>query len=108
MNPADPRSAWSRLVAAARRFRDPRDEAAPYGFSTRVAALAFAVDRRAASLLERFALRAMGVACLLALGSVAANYRALASNPAVTPGIPTEDMALPADDAIAAVLDLGN
>ena len=39
---------WSRLVAAARRApRDTRDEAAPYGFATRVATHAHAVHRKA-------------------------------------------------------------
>jgi len=41
-----------------------------------VSALAF-VSARSSSLVERFALRALGVACLLALLSVVANYSAL-------------------------------
>ena len=61
MNPTDPQHPWSRLVAAARRASDDRDTAAPYGFATRVAALAFTQERKMASLVERFALRAVGV-----------------------------------------------
>ncbi len=63
MNLNDPKHPWTRLVAAARTVKDDRDAAAPYGFSTRVAALAFAQEPAAASLLDRFALRAVGVAC---------------------------------------------
>ena len=40
MNPENP--SWEKLVALARRARDDRPETAPYGFSTRVAALAMA------------------------------------------------------------------
>lgn len=107
MNPSDPRHPWSRLVDAARRAPDRRDAGAPYGFSTRVAALAFAADRRAGSLFERFAWRAVGVAGLLALASVAVNYPALARTPAV-PAPVADELVLPVDDAIAAVLDFGN
>src|SRR5262245_12210028 len=73
----DPRHPWSRLTAAARTVRDERDESAPYGFATRIAALALSNERRVASLFERFALRAVGVATLLALFSVVLNYQAL-------------------------------
>ncbi|HEY0968892.1 MAG TPA: hypothetical protein VGD88_15990 [Opitutaceae bacterium] len=67
---------WLRLVAAARRApADSRSTAAPYGFSTRVAALAMAgaVERPLSALFERLSLRAIGVAGLLAAVSVAAN-----------------------------------
>ena len=73
----DPRHPWSRLTAAARQVRDDRDSSAPYGFATRIAALALAQERRVASLFERFALRAVGVASLLALFSVVLNYQEL-------------------------------
>ena len=56
---------WQRLVAAARRRIDDREVSAPYGFATRVAALALAAERPVASLFERFSLRAMSVAALL-------------------------------------------
>jgi len=111
MNSQRPPNAWPRLAAAARTVPDSRDTAAPYGFTTRVAALAFAQERRGGLLFERFALRALGASALLALGSIALNYRALA--PAVAPTSPTATVAfaddfdaLPADDAVALVLDL--
>jgi hypothetical protein len=76
LNPSRP--AWNRLTAAARTWRDDRDESAPLGFSTRVAALALGQESRIASLFDLFALRALGVACLLAIVSVAMNYSELA------------------------------
>ncbi len=75
MNPSDQK--WQRLVAAARRAPDARDVTAPFGFSTRVAAQAYAAP--VASLLERFSLRALGVAALLAVVCVAGNYTTIAS-----------------------------
>jgi hypothetical protein len=76
MNPTDRRHPWSRLVAAARSAPDERDPAAPFGFSTRVAALALSAPPRSSFSLvfERLSWRALGVACLLMLASVAANY----------------------------------
>lgn len=109
MNPSDPRSPWSRLITAARQRRDERDAHAPFGFSTRIAARAFDVGRQTTSLLERFAFRAMGFACLLALVSVATNYRALAPGHVVpTPHFTEDASLLPFDDAIAAVLEGGD
>ena len=84
MNLNDPKHPWTRLVAAARTVKDDRDAVAPYGFATRVSALAFA-SGRTSSLVERFALRALGVACLLALLSVAVNYSTLAPSRSVLP-----------------------
>ena|SRR5579883_2180559 len=72
MNPTP--QAWQRLVDAARRAPDERDSSAPYGFAVRVAARAFTERPPFGSLFERFSLRAMGVAGLLALVAVAANY----------------------------------
>ena len=77
MNPNDPKHPWARLTAAARTVTDDRATAAPYGFATRISALALAQERVVASLLERFALRALGVAGLLALLSVVVNYSVL-------------------------------
>lgn len=68
--------AWERLVAAARKApADTRDVSAPFGFSTRVATLAFAGagERPWYALFDRVSLRAVGVAGLLAVASVAAN-----------------------------------
>lgn len=104
----NPRHPWSRLTAAARTARDDREGPAPYGFATRVAALAFAQEQPFRSLLDVFALRALGVACLLAIFSVALNYGTLAS--AVSPANAEGEAVamLPADDAVAIVLDLAD
>lgn len=98
MNPPDQK--WPRLVAAARPAPDTRDTAAPYGFATRVAALAMAQQRSAASLLERFSLRALGLAGLLALLCVAANISTVTN-------LFREEASL-ADDPVAEVLDLAS
>lgn len=69
---------WSRLVAAARQApTDTRDASAPYGFATRVAsrALAGRAPLMEASLFSRYALRALGVSCLLAVAGAAATLR---------------------------------
>jgi hypothetical protein len=97
MNVTDPKHPWSRLVAAARPA-PPADDTAPYGFATRVVALAFAHERRVVSLFERFALRAVGVACLLAVLSLAGNYSLLSG------GGPTDDDP-PEDDAVSLLLE---
>lgn len=109
MNIQDPRHPWSRLVVAARQIRDERDASAPYGFATRVAALAYAQERSVASMMERFALRAVGVAGLLALLSVGLNYSALTAPLArTTPvaAVSVEDFMLPIHDPVAFVLDV--
>ena len=107
----DPRNPWSRLTAAARTVRDDRDTTAPYGFTTRIAALAFAHEEKIASLFDRFALRALGVSCLLALFSVALNYESL-SAPAAA-GAPLvaanfDEVMLPTSDAVAVVFDIAD
>jgi len=88
MKSPDPLHPWSRLTAAARQLPPGRSDAAPYGFATRVAALA--AERRGASLFERIALRAVSVACLLAVLSLATNLSTLAVE-AVTVEPPLED-----------------
>ncbi len=68
--------AWQRLVAAARQApADSRDASAPYGFAARVAALAMAqpAERPWFALFDRVSLRAVGVAGMIAVASVAAN-----------------------------------
>ncbi len=110
MNPNPSRDAWSRLAAAARPHRESRDESVPYGFATRVAALAFVQERSVVSVFDRFAFRALGVACLLALGSLALNYNALVVPHAGSGAIPMAavddlELAAPADDAVALVFD---
>lgn len=89
--------AWQNLVSAARRVQDVRDTAAPYGFATRVAALA--VNGRQStgigSLFERFSWRALLAAALLAIGGVATNY---ASAPAAS------NDELPLDETVVTVV----
>ena len=105
----DPRHAWSRLTAAARQVRDDRDSSAPYGFATRIAALALAQERRVASLFERFALRAVGVASLLALFSVVLNYQELSTEPVLAvASVEEPELIIAADDAVAVVLDFAD
>jgi hypothetical protein len=99
MNSNSPRDPWPRLVAAARQFTDDRDTSAPYGFATRIAALALSSERRVASLFERFALRAVGVACLLAIASVAINYSAF------TRSASNEEPVAAAEDPMSVLLD---
>jgi hypothetical protein len=57
----------------------------------------------AVSLIERFALRAVGVACLLALLSVAVNYSHLSTATSATAGASTEDEML-ADNPVDLLL----
>jgi hypothetical protein len=74
-------SKWQRLVTAARQAPVTKDVAAPYGFATRVAARAMGDGRPTLSaMFGRFSVRALWVACLLTLVSVAANYLAFASS----------------------------
>jgi hypothetical protein len=67
---------WSRLVAAARQVpADTRDTSAPAGFSTRVAALAFAsAEPTFSALFARFSMRALGVCSLLMVLGVTLNF----------------------------------
>ena len=95
----DTQHTWARLVAAARRAPDERDTTAPYGFSTRVAALA--AERAPVSLFARYSLRALGVACLLAIASVAANYSAIA-------GAFSDEPAVAADDPVAEAVSIAS
>lgn len=108
----DPKHSWMRLAAAARTVRDDRESSAPYGFATRVAALAFAQEARMASLAERFAFRALGVASLLAVFSIAMNYDVLSTPVAASAPVAamTDDTAdlVPIDDAVAIVLDIAD
>lgn len=105
----DPRHPWMRLNSAARTVGDDREASVPYGFATRIAALALAQERRMVSLLDRFAPRALGIACLLALGSVAVNYQSLPSKAGgTTAGFVDEIEVTPAGDAVAVVLDLAD
>lgn len=73
---------WQRLVTAARQAPVADDVAAPYGFATRIAARALGAPERPALLavLGRFSIRALWLAGLLMVASVAANYLAFAGN----------------------------
>ncbi|MSU68593.1 MAG: hypothetical protein EXS40_08470 [Opitutaceae bacterium] len=99
MNLKAPKHPWNRLTAAVRRIAHERDTAAPFGFAARVAALALAQERKVASLFERFAFRALGAACALALMSVVVNYSSLGSALALV------DDDLVEDDPVAVLLD---
>lgn len=107
--PNHPLHPWARLTAAARQVSDDRDASAPYGFATRVVALAPRPERGIFSLPDRFALRAVGVAALLALGSVALNYQAFSIGLAGSQVAAIEDTDfLSRDDAVSIVLDIGD
>ena len=68
-------SRWRQLVAAARQAPAADQVAAPYGFAIRVAARAWAGDRPTLqAMFGRLAVRALWVACLLMLASVAVHY----------------------------------
>jgi hypothetical protein len=102
MNPAD--KSWQKLVAAARRAPSPSpaDEAAPFGFSTRVAALAFSQQAAPTSAFARFSLKAAAFACVLALGAVAANYSAIKG------AFDDPSQLASNDDPIGEVVDMGS
>lgn len=78
MSTHKPEESWQRLVALARRAPESASgcgEDLPPGFATRVVALAQvgpARERGLGSALEAFALRALGAASLLAVGTVLA------------------------------------
>jgi hypothetical protein len=74
-------SRWERLVAAARQAPPAEPVSAPYGFATRVAARAFESERPALlGLFGRLGVRALWIACVLTMASVAANYLAFPSS----------------------------
>jgi hypothetical protein len=74
-------SHWERLAAGARQAPARDDVAAPYGFATRVAARAFSESATPTVLgvFRLFSVRALWMAGLLMLMSMAANYVAFAS-----------------------------
>ena len=101
--------AWQKLAAVARRAPDERETAAPYGFATRVAALAMAQERpRLAALLEQFSWRALAVAGALAAITLATNYSALAKAGAAAnaTATQTEEEVLPDASTVTAVFDV--
>lgn len=105
-SPLPPGSVWTRLAHAVRRMPDARETAAPAGFATRVVALGLAARRAPSSLLDLLALRALGVACLLALTAVALNYEAAARR---VGGLAAGEEPLPlGEDLVAVVLALAD
>jgi hypothetical protein len=96
---------WDRLVAAARRAPDDRDTAAPFGFATRVAALASSAERPgSAYLFQKFSLRAMGLAGALAVAAVAANFSSVRHLFDAPTSVPTQT----ADDPTSELVDLAS
>jgi hypothetical protein len=68
-------SKWQQLVTVARQVPVAGEEAAPYGFATRVAARAMSeAPSTMVSVFGRFSVRALWLASLLTLASFAANY----------------------------------
>jgi len=98
----DPQKSWKRLVDAARKAPAAPDESAPYGFSTRVAALAFAAQPPPQSAFARYSLRAVFVALALAAIAVGVNYRAIVG------AFDDEPLPVANDDPIAEVVDMGS
>jgi hypothetical protein len=94
--------AWQRLAAAARQAPVAGDASAPFGFSTRVAALAFVAERGAPSIFGRLALRAAVVAGLLAVLAIGVNYSAIKA------AFEDEPQIIANDDPIAEVVDIGS
>jgi hypothetical protein len=99
MNPRH-QQAWNRLIAAARRAPEGRDEAPPYGFAVRVAALAQSGERPRFTAFERISLRAMLVAGALAVTAAAANYSTLIRL--------FQDETPPSDDPVAELVDVAS
>ena len=100
MNPRE--KSWQRLVEAARRSPVPGDESAPFGFSTRVVALALGQREESPSVFARLSLRAAAVACALAVAAVAINY------PAISSTFGADSAVAASDDPVAEVVNLGS
>lgn len=88
---------WQKLTALARQAGDNRDAAAPYGFSTRVAAQAVLTPAAPWAAFERFALRGLLVAAAFGVGAIAFNYSTILGESA-------DEYA--ATDAVGEMLDL--
>ena len=65
---------WSRLTKAARQVRDDREIVMPTGFATRILARGLKAGQGNDSLLERFAMRMVGVSCLVAMFAVVTHF----------------------------------
>jgi hypothetical protein len=93
---------WEKLVAAARRAPAEADASAPFGFATRVAALAFEQRQAPASNFARMTLRAAAVAGVLAAVAVAVNFSAIKS------AFDDDSAGAANDDPVAEVVDMGS
>lgn len=100
MKPNKNHLAWQRLTEAARRAPASEESAAPYGFSTRVAAMAFEspAPMSVSALLDRFSLRALFAACALMVACLATSYSLTASSG-------TDELPLP-QDPVAEILEV--
>ncbi|MFM1850841.1 MAG: hypothetical protein RIS54_525 [Verrucomicrobiota bacterium] len=76
---SQPDELWRKLTAAARQAPAPADETAPYGFAARVAARGMSGRRTSGSLVEQFALRALGFAGLAAALALVTHFSVPAS-----------------------------
>ena len=90
-------TAWSRLVANARLGppADLGDLSAPYGFAQRVAALALQQKPSLGALFELFSWRALAMATLIAMATVALNLKSVlksAEDAPVTLSDPVEEV----------------
>ena len=74
--------AWQRIVAAARTVHSNEETALPYGFSTRVASLAFSAPTpfSASLLFERLSWKALAVSALLMILCLASTLPFLSSS----------------------------
>ncbi len=75
-------SKWQKLIELARKAPVDTEASAPYAFSTRVVAQAFSETSAAATSVSaaKIYLRAMGVAGLIAVVTVAANLKPVLNN----------------------------
>ena len=90
---------WRKLASLARQAKDVQDCAAPYGFSTRVAANAAGLPFDSSSApFERFALRGLLVAAVCGIAAVAFDYATFVTS--------TQTDAYVAADMVGDLLDL--
>ena len=71
---------WRKLTAAARQAPPRGDDAAPFGFASRVSARALGSRRSGGAMIERLALRALSVAGLAAALALVTHLSVPASN----------------------------
>jgi len=90
---------WRKLTSLARQAQDSQDAAAPFGFSTRIAAHAAGMSFDSSSVpFERFALRGLLVAAVCGLAAVAFDYATFVTS--------TQTDAYVAADMVGDLLDL--